>query len=102
MTSQCGPRRPNLNETKVRRRYDVACRVGTPLSPTLSNDAGLWDIGHSMSIENMILGVNIVTVLYLIQYDIILQNAIDVIAKCDRSLLQTVMFISSCDSAEVN
>ena len=28
MTSQCGPRRPNLNETKVRRRYDVACRVG--------------------------------------------------------------------------
>ena len=31
MTSQCGPRRPNLNETKVRRRYDVACRVGTYL-----------------------------------------------------------------------
>ena len=28
MTSQCGPRRPNLNETKMRRRYDVACRVG--------------------------------------------------------------------------
>ena len=28
MTSQCGPRRPNLNETKVRRRYDVAWRVG--------------------------------------------------------------------------
>ena len=50
----------------------------------------------------MILGVNIVTVLYLIQYDILLQSAIDVIAKCDRSLLQTVMFISSCDSAEVS
>ena len=29
MTSQCGPRRPNLNESKVRRRYDVACRVGS-------------------------------------------------------------------------
>ena len=29
MTSQCGPRRPNLNETKMRRRYDVACRVGS-------------------------------------------------------------------------
>ena len=29
MTSQCGSRRPNLNETKMRRRYDVACRVGT-------------------------------------------------------------------------
>ena len=28
MTSQCGPRRPNLNETKMRRRCDVACRVG--------------------------------------------------------------------------
>ena len=28
MTSECGPRRPNLNETKMRRRYDVACRVG--------------------------------------------------------------------------
>ena len=28
MTSQCGPRRPNLNETKMRRRYDVACQVG--------------------------------------------------------------------------
>ena len=30
MTSQCGPPRPNLNETKMRRRYDVVCRVGTP------------------------------------------------------------------------
>ena len=28
MTSQCGLRRPNLNETKMRRRYDVACQVG--------------------------------------------------------------------------
>ena len=28
MTSQCGSRRPNLNETKMRRRYDVPCRVG--------------------------------------------------------------------------
>ena len=28
MTSQCGPQRPNLNETKMRRRTDVACRVG--------------------------------------------------------------------------
>ena len=28
MTSQCGPRRPNLNETKMRRLYDVACQVG--------------------------------------------------------------------------
>ena len=28
MTSQCGSRRPNLNETKMRRHYDVPCRVG--------------------------------------------------------------------------
>ena len=28
MTSQCGPQRPNLNKTKMRRRYDVACQVG--------------------------------------------------------------------------
>ena len=28
MTSQCGPRRPNLNETKMRRRYDATRRVG--------------------------------------------------------------------------
>ena len=28
MTSQCGPQRPDLNETKMRRRTDVACRVG--------------------------------------------------------------------------
>ena len=32
MTSQCGPRRPNLNETKMRRCYDVACRVGSYIS----------------------------------------------------------------------
>ena len=31
MTSQCGPQRPNLNETKMRRRYDVACWVGNIL-----------------------------------------------------------------------
>ena len=31
MTSQCGPQCPNLNETKIRRHYDVACRVGTHL-----------------------------------------------------------------------
>ena len=29
MTSQCGLRRPNLYEIKMRRRYDVACRVGS-------------------------------------------------------------------------
>ena len=49
-----------------------------------------------MSTENLILGVNSVTVLYFIHYDSLLQNAIDLIAKCNdyfitkcgRSLLQ--------------
>ena len=49
-----------------------------------------------MSIGNLILSVNIVTVSYLIHYDSLLQNATDVITKCgsyfitkcDRSLLQ--------------
>ena len=49
-----------------------------------------------MSIGNLILGVNSVTVSYLIHYDSLIQNATDIvtkcdsyfIAKCDRSLLQ--------------
>ena len=68
----------------------------TPPSPLLSKDEGLRDIGHSMSIENLILGVNSVTVSYLIHYHSLLQNATDIITKydsyfitkCDRSLLQ--------------
>ena len=47
MKSQCGPRRPNVNETKMRRRYDVACRVGwffltmSTFSANETNDAPL-------------------------------------------------------------
>ena len=49
-----------------------------------------------MSIGNLILSVDSVTVPYLIRYDSLLQNATDIIAKydscfikkCDRSLLQ--------------
>ena len=41
MTSQRGPQCPNLNETKMRRRYDVACCaddfVNTSLLPILVN-----------------------------------------------------------------
>ena len=74
-----------------------------------------------MSIRNLIFGVNSVTVSDLIRYDSLLQNATDVITKCnsyfitkcDRSLLQnasgfllqnaTVItkcddFITKCDS----
>ena len=44
-----------------------------------------------MSIRNLSFGVNSVTVSYLIRYDSLLQNATDVITKCDS-------FIIKCDS----
>ena len=63
----------------------------TPSSPPFSRDEGLKEIGHSMSIENLILGVNSVTVLYFIHYDSLLQNATDLITKCNN------YFITKCD-----
>ena len=45
-----------------------------------------------MSIGNLILGVNRVTVSYLIRYDSLLQNATDIITKWDS------YFITRCDS----
>ena len=65
-------------------------------STPLSKEEGLKDIGHNMSIGNLILVVNSVMVSYLICYNSLLQNATDVttkcdscfITKCDRSLLQ--------------
>ena len=70
---------------------------------------GLKDIGHIVSIDNLILGVNSVTASYLIHYDsllqnataillqnataIILQNATDVCYKM-RQLLQIVTTLS--------
>ena len=44
-----------------------------------------------MSIRNLILVVNTVMVSYLICYNSLLQNAIDIITKCDSS------FITKCD-----
>ena len=42
----------------------------TPVPPTpLSKDEGLKDIGHSMSIRNLILVVSSVTVSYMICHD---------------------------------
>ena len=86
----------------------------THLSPPFSKDERLKDIGHSMSIGNLILGVTSVTVSCLIRYDSLLQNATDIITKCDsyfitkwnRSLLQNApgfllqntSFITKCDS----
>ena len=40
-----------------------------PLSSPLSKEKGLRDIGHIMSIRNLILGFNSVTASYLIRYD---------------------------------
>ena len=68
----------------------------TPPSPLLSKDEELSNLGHSMSVRNLILGVSNVAVSYLIHYDSLLQNATDIITKCDsyfitkcgRSLLQ--------------
>ena len=51
----------------------------------------LKDIGNSMNIGNLILGVNSVTVSYLIRYDSLLQNVTDIIAKCDS------YFITKCN-----
>ena len=62
------------------------------LSPSLSKDKALKNIGHSMSIRNLIFGFNSVTVSYLIRYDSLLQNTTDVITKCDSC------FIAKCDS----
>ena len=44
-------------------------------SPPLSNDEVLNNIEHSMSIRNLIFGINSVTVSYLIRFDSLLQNA---------------------------
>ena len=46
---------------------------------------------REMNIENLILVVNSVTVSFLIHYDSLLQNATDIITKCNR------YFITKCD-----
>ena len=66
-----------------------------PPSPPLSKDEALKDIGQIMNIGNLILGVNSVVVSYLICYDGLLQNATDVITKCNRLLLQNAIVIAN-------
>ena len=46
-----------------------------PSLPPLSKDEVLKDIGHIMSIGNLTLNVNSVTISYLIHYHSLLQNA---------------------------
>ena len=76
-------------------------------SPPLSKDERLRDIGHNMSIGNLILGVNSVTVSYLIHYDsllqnatiIVLQNATEVYYKMRQFYCKIRQkFITKCDS----
>ena len=55
-------------------------KIHTPLP---SEDEGLKGIGHSMSIGNLISEVNSVTVKYLVRFNSLLQNATDIITKCD-------------------
>ena len=92
----------------------------SPSFPALSKEERLKDIGHIMSIGNLILGVNSVTVSYLIRYESLLQNATDIFTNATanllqnmskvyykmrqvfyykmRQLLQIAMFITNCDS----
>ena len=63
----------------------------TSPSPPFSKGEGLKNIGHSMSIRNLIFDVNSVTVSHLIHYDSLLQNATNFIIKCDS------YFITKCD-----
>ena len=63
-------------------------KKSTRPSPRLPKQEILRDIEYSMSIGNLVRGVNSVTVSYLIRYDSLLQNATDTIRKWDRSLLQ--------------
>ena len=70
-----------------------------PPSPPLSKDEALKNIGHSMSIRNLIFGVSSVSVSYLIRYDSLLQNATDVITKRDSYVTTKChSFITKCDS----
>ena len=58
--------------------------------PSLLKEKGLRDIEDSINIRNLLLSVNSVPVSSLIYYDTLIQNAIDIITKCDRTLLQNV------------
>ena len=53
-------------QAKIRSRSGVRVQREwqkyTPFSPPLGKDQGITDIGHSMSIGNLVLGANCVTV----------------------------------------
>ena len=60
-------------------------------SPQVPKNERLMKIVHIMSIGNLISGVNTVAVSYLRHFDSFLQNATDIITKCNSC------FITKCD-----
>ena len=93
-------------DSNFRQKFQVALECAfresakhNPPSPLIFKDKGLKNIGHCMSIENLILDVNSVTVSCLIRHERLLQNT-----KCDkydykmRQLLQNATFIINCDA----
>lgn len=68
-------------------------KIFLSLSPPLSKDEEVNDIGHSMSIGILILGVNSVTFSQFIDYQSLLQNATGNITKCDS------YFSRKCDKS---
>ena len=85
---------------KIQRWFKIPCPSGiciqgerqkyTSRFPPTSKDEGLKDIGHSMSIENLILAVKCL-LSYLIHYDSLLWNATYIITICDN------YFITNCN-----
>ena len=59
---------------------------------------GLKDIGHSTSMDNLILGASSVTIFYLIHYDSLLQNMSSFLLQNTTVLLQNAAVITNCDS----
>ena len=83
--------------------YSRVCLQGewekyTHPSPPLSKDEGLKNTGHSMSIRNLIFGVNSVTVQHLIRYDSLLQNATAILLQNATVITKWDNFITKCDS----
>ena len=56
-------------------------------STLLSIDKEVKEIGHSMGIGNTILGVNSVTISYLIRYESLLENATDILLQNATAIL---------------
>ena len=68
-------------------------REGIGIHPP-STDEGLRDIGHKMGmVLDRFVGVNSVTVLFLIRYYTLLQIKTDIITKCDSH------FITECNKS---